>query len=261
EEFIQDEGYPHVVTPSARVLLQPDAARLGAELKRELGKDAVDKLGLIPAMKVARPELERFWLELPTRLTVDPAGTSKTGARKRTRAQSEKLTQVYRRLGSQVRATQKSAQSWFVTENRVSDLLRLHPGVDLEDVCRGLWHGIASTGIHDPELPNVLQAISLAGSAASFKGGMTAYREFMLRLARRAGADIPPKTECRRIFVEGGRLIGIQVSNHGNMIGTPAGVLGCSLEYASAKVTASGGGFFRKLRPPAKPSGWRFSIS
>jgi phytoene dehydrogenase-like protein len=270
EEFIQaDDCFPHVVTPAARLMLAPDPARFASELKRELGKDSVDRLGLLTAIKSARPELERYWLDLPSRLTVDPSGKQGGGggppagrtAGKPSRAQSEKLAQVYRRLGAQVRSTQKSAQAWFVPEHHVSDLARLHPELDLEDVCRGLWQGVASSGIHDPELPSLLHALALANSAASFRGGMTAYREFMLRLARRAGADIPPKTDCRRIFVEGGRLIGIQVSNHGNMIGTPAGVLGCSLEYATGKVTSSGASLFKKMRPAPRPAGWRFSIS
>ncbi|HUP55978.1 MAG TPA: hypothetical protein VM598_00895 [Bdellovibrionota bacterium] len=255
EELIEVKGcFHHVLTPSARVSLAPQPEKFEGELKRELGEERVKRLGLLAALKGARPELGRYWAELPRRLTMDPARKGKV-------ASAERLAQVYRRLGHSVRATNRSAQAWLVKDHRVSDLMRLHPEMDLEDICRGLWHGVSTSGIHDPELPDFLQAISLANSAGAYRGGMTAYREFMLRLARRAGADIPPKTDCRRIFVEAGRLVGIQVSNHGNMISTPAGVLGCSLEHVSQKVTASGATLFRKLRPAPKPSGWRFSIS
>jgi phytoene dehydrogenase-like protein len=255
EEFIHARGcFPHVVTPTARVALTPDGARLAQELKRELGQAPIERIGLIPALEGSRTEIQKYWLDLPSRLTIDPAAKRKTPAH-------EKLSQLLRRLAGQVRSSQKSAQPWLVAGNRVSDLESLYPGSDLENVFRGIWQGLSASAIYDPDLPALVQAVSLSNSAASFKGGMTAYREFMLRLAKRSGADIPVKTECRRIFVDGGRLVGIQVSNHGNMVAAQAGVLGCSVEHVAPKISASGSKFFRRLKSAPRPAGWRFSIS
>jgi hypothetical protein len=255
EELIHTEGcLPNVVTPSARLGLAPNNEDFAFELKRELGEQSVERLGLLSAITASRSELHRYWLALPSRLTVEPGG-------KRKGAAPEQLPQVFRRLGSTVRSNHRAAQAWLSRGHRISDLLRIHPELDLDDICRGLWHSVASASTHDPELQDVIQVLALANSAAGFRGGMSAYREFMLRLARRAGADIPIKTDCRRVFVEAGRLVGIQVSNHGNMIATPAGILGCSLGHAAQKMTSSGRTLFRRVRGGPRPVGWRMTIA
>jgi hypothetical protein len=103
--------------------------------------------------------------------------------------------------------------------------------------------------------------MALARTAGSFRGGMTAYRRFLAGLAQRLGAQIPAGMECRRVFVEDGKLMGIQLADKGKMIGVKAGVVGCGLSQLNEFLSFSGSNTKGGLRTGPKPLGWRFTVA
>src|SRR5206468_7559154 len=124
------------------------------------------------------------------------------------------------------------------------------------ETCLGVWQGVhgasaapSAGGEAEPTLADIAHALALIRTGASFAGGLTAYRELLLRIARRLGVHLPPQTECRRIFVSNGKFIGVQVSNRGNMIGASGAVLGCALGQAELSVDVSGRNLLKRLRP------------
>jgi hypothetical protein len=90
---------------------------------------------------------------------------------------------------------------------------------------------------------------------------MTAYREFLLQLAHRQGVHIPVKTDCRRIFVESGRFVGVQVASRSNMVTARGGVLGAALSRAYQRTIFSGRNWFLGKKKSLQPSGWKFTIA
>ncbi|MCM2278368.1 MAG: hypothetical protein NDJ89_09860 [Oligoflexia bacterium] len=249
-----EAAFPEIVTPRHRLALRDHEERLKHELRRELGTDGLKAIALLEALEASRPEYERFWLELPARLTL-AAGTSKT------RISSLNLVELRKRLGRG--GLSEAARRWSRAQEVSSFLLeKRHP--ELEEIFTGLWHSM-NTGCQ--ALPNAfalteaMQMLSLAFTGGAFRGGMSAYREFVLRLARRHGAFIPPKAECRRIFIERGRLAGVQIAQRGNMITVAGGALGCAFDQAKSLMTRSGRSWSGSAQKTPKPIGWKFTLS
>ncbi len=260
-ELVRGPAEPQqILTPTARVLFGGEAEALAAELRRELGPDVPPRWGLTEALAGAGPELASYWRGLPARLTVVPGKTRETGSRGESRPNQEKRTSSELRRAI-VRGAKGPAAAWTEQGRRVSDLSRLPEFSSLRELCRGLWFATTAAASDDPETDRLLQAATLMGSAATFRGGMTAYRDYLLRLARRLGAHVPPKAECRRVFIDDGRFVGVQVASRGSMISGRAAALGCSVSLARESFAVSGRSLFHKLSPPPVPSGWRFTLA
>jgi hypothetical protein len=126
---------------------------------------------------------------------------------------------------------------------------------------QGLWYSIVGSPKKDLELFNLLHALGVSRSGASFKGGIKKYRELLLDLAKRNGAQVSNKTECKRVFIEKGKFSGVQVSGRGNLVSGSFCILGCSLERALQKVTYTGTRWFTRPKKPLVPIGWKFTIA
>lgn len=260
EQLIVRDSFPQVITRDHRVSFLLDDEGLQLEFLRELGKDKAQEFGLVDALKETESEVLRHWLELPDRFTWVEEENSKKAKKKKEHPTLETLMRgVSKRskLPSRVRAR------WYQEGTLLDGVARDLKNRDLAQVLDGLWSILASGESESKvqDLNFALQLLVLGRTGASFKGGLTAYREFLLRLAKRNGAHVADQIRCRRLFLESGRVVGVQASSHGNMIGMGAGVLGCSVKEARELLSESGAKAQRKLRSGLVPSGWRFSVA
>ncbi|MGZ6371380.1 MAG: hypothetical protein ACXWPM_11555, partial [Bdellovibrionota bacterium] len=253
-EMIDAEtAVPQVLTPQTRLALAR-GEDLALEVAREYGESSVAALGLSGAMDHSEKEILKFWLELPDRLTL-PSTKGTPAPRPMT------LGELRKRVLKQTGASRPEEKQWIASRKRISEFASETGRADLSQALSGLWYAVTSAPEADPTLEDLLHAFAVARTGASFRGGMTAYREFLLGLARRLGVDVPGKTECRQIFVENGKFIGIQVTSRGNMVHINGGVLGCPLDQAEARMTFSGRNWRRKIRRAPAPVGWKFTIA
>ncbi|OFZ53231.1 MAG: hypothetical protein A2428_11845 [Bdellovibrionales bacterium RIFOXYC1_FULL_54_43] len=258
EQFIRKDGVlPQVITPSSRVLFALNDQDLAIEYNREFGKRTVERSGFLEALKEAESEFLKYWLALPARLTWDSA----TAGKSIKKGSPQAFGSLLKKIQMESRLNGKLKKSWFFRRSTLSDLAHLTGRPDFNELFRGLWFGAASNSCADPLLADLVHLLSIARTGASFKGGMTAYREFLGRVAKRLGVHLPEKVECSRLFIQKGQFIGVQVSNHGTMISVDGGVLGCRLDQARDKMTSSGQSWLRKLKRSPRPAGWKFSVA
>ncbi len=239
-----------VVTPQARLVFASGGSASSlqpSEFRRELGAEKSRKLGLFEAFESFSPEIESFW-ESFLRRPEDYEGL----------AVPSKKT-IKNRKG----AKHESVRLWASPKGRASDLAEFLNTREIQEVFKALDYAIAGQVSEDPELEKMLHLLFLSRIRASFRGGLTAYREFLLSLAAKQGAHVPDEADCRRIFVDHGEFVGVQIANHGNMIGAESAVLGCPLEQALKRVVAGGGGMAQVEHAKKRviPTGWKFSIS
>jgi hypothetical protein len=96
--------------------------------------------------------------------------------------------------------------------------------------------------------------------AASYKGGKSALKPSLLRLAVRQGAHDPQGRICKRIFADRGQITGVQMSQSGSVIGTSGVILGISLDEAKGLLSEENR-ITSALKPSIPCRGWLFSIS
>lgn len=111
------------------------------------------------------------------------------------------------------------------------------------------------------EIESFFHALSLLRSGGSFRGGLSKYRKFLIQLARDFGASSPTEQFCRRLFVENGRLVGVQLSQRGRLISVDGGILGAPLESSEKLFYFSGRKIFTKKPPTLPPSGWKITLA
>lgn len=269
--ILNSSSIGQVVTPRRRVALEHDRARFLAEVEREWGKDAAQKSGVVDALHHADALIEKFWLDLPERLTLK---ATRAELAKKTSPDANDAPEFKKavagtslaKLASQIARTSEkdkvSAHAWFSGDTTLAKWGSRHADLDLMDFCEGVQAAVAdSQGASDTDLFSVLHQFTLSRTAASYRGGISAFRDLLLRLAQRNGADIPPKTECRQIFIQNGRFAGVLPSIKGSMIGGTGGILGVPLEYVQAMLTQSGRGWGKGFKQSAQPIGWKFTIA
>ena len=253
-EFIQQKHFsPQVMTPSSRVCFTFEDDPFLRELQREFGEETAEKLALVRALRRSEHLTLSYWYGLPARLSLAKNKTQNPEAPITTQQLRRRLNRVAKRASAEERA-------WFMADESVEGLAERLARPDLAETCKGLWFGVASVEAEKLALVDLIQMLALGRTGASFQGGMTAYREFLLRMAKRLGAQVPAKMECRRLFVENGRFVGVQIAHRGNMISVGGGVLGCSLDHVRDRVTQSGKSWMRKLKSAPVPRGWRFTL-
>lgn len=259
EEFlIESQGsVPQILTSQHSLGFPVDDSALELELNREFGVEKARNLGFHSMLKRAEDEFLTFWLKLPERLTLSPNPSKKpssfTGSLNLKSIQKKLLRETKAR--TELRVPRFGSDLSFYTLARETGI----PG--LEEIGDGFWFGVIS-GMKQPLMfHEFFHALALSRTGASFRGGLSAYRQFLMRLARRLGADIPPKADCKRIFVENGRFVGAQLSSRGNMIAANGGVLGCSLSQAHERLAISGRTWLRRLKSPPRAFGWKFTLA
>ncbi len=263
--ILKEGAITQIVTPRQRVALESDRARLALEVEREWGRSAVEGSGLVGALQYADSQIEKFWLDLPERLTLK---ATRAELAKNAPAEFKKavagmsLSKLASQLARSCEKDRGDVRAWFSDETSLEGWQSRHAEFDLFEFSEGVHAAVAdSQGSSDSDLFSVLHQLTLSRTMASYQGGMGAFRELLLKLARRNGADVPSKTECRQIFIQNGRFAGVLPSIRGNMIGATGGILGVPLEYVQAMVTQSGRGWGRGFKTPTPPMGWKFTIA
>jgi len=250
----RDDVFPQIITRQVRLMLPLSDDDLRIECEREFGKSVFQKIGFVEALKEAEPEYLRYWFHFPDRLTLSENKKQSTAPLPRAlRSLNENLARN-RDIPAAVR------KAWFSGNHNAESFAKELGNPDFANVLRAIWFGASGYVNECPELADVFHMMVLGRGGAAFKGGISAYRQFLIQLARKSGAQIVEQAECRRIFVENGRFLGVQVSTHPNMITGVGGVLGCSLSEAREKMNLSGRRIFKGLKEALIPEGWRFTI-
>lgn len=250
----RESSLPEVHTPFSRVGLSLQESALSAELKREFGPDFSARLGMVEALEASELDTLRFWLSLPDRLTLLPG-------KGRPWVSPSSLVSMRKKWVESLGAHADGLKSWLTSNQCIQELSVALGREDFADTCAGLWYGVNSSLPEVMSQSETVRVLSLSRVCASFKGGLPYYKDFLYRLAKRQGAHIPEKSECRRIFVTGGKFVGVQIGNRGNMISAGGGIAGCSVAHVKNQLSSSGRGHGHRLKTAPKPVGWRFTLS
>jgi hypothetical protein len=254
EELIQTENvFPQILTPDFRLILASNED-LQTELLRELGKVQSRQFGLVNALKQAEAEYAGFWSSLPKRLTLNSIKRSHS-------SELKTLKDLQRRLLRNFDFYDASLRDWGSASKKISLFSEKLKREELSEVFAGILYFITSSTSLDLSLFDTLHILSLSRSAGRFRGGLTAYRKFLLNLAGRLGAHIPIKAECRKILVERGRFAGVQVAGRAQMIAASGGVLGCSLEKAYSRMNFNGRSWLHRRKKGLLPVGWKLTLA
>ncbi len=192
-------GLPQVLTEESRFVLAR-ADQLSSELYREYGEGLVQKWGLIKSLSYTEGEFLNYWQNLPKRLTLN-------AERKSPSEDPMTLSDLRNRLAKVLRSRDTSLLNWISNKIKISEIAHLLKKEDLQAAVQGLLYGVTGSVSRDPSLFDILHIFNLSRVGASFRGGLSNYREFLLNSTKNLGAQIPAKAECRRIFVDQGRRI------------------------------------------------------
>jgi hypothetical protein len=245
---------PQVLTPGRRLVFSEDDEALGRELERELGPGRGEAAGLRQALAHGEGPVLSFWRQLPTRLTLASPQARKSEEPGDPEALRRSLERGVSGSGAPERAWFQRGQAASAHAGRIGD-------GEWSELCSGLWYGLGLGTHEDPQLSDLLQFCALGRTGASFQGGLSAYRELLLRLAKRLGAQVPLKADTRRLFIEEGRFVGVQIAKQGNMIAVGGGALGCSLAHVQEFVSLSGRQWLHHLKAAPAAHGWRFTLA
>ncbi|MGK5083746.1 hypothetical protein WDW37_10625 [Bdellovibrionota bacterium FG-1] len=244
---------PQVLTPGSRVDFGLADSGLSVELQRELGGAKATEMGLSAALGLSEAELLSFWLQLPERLTLTPGQKRAVGTR-------FKLSDIRKKILKN--GGDPSALKWLQGRTHSQQLAQSIGRLEVQSLLSGLGFGISAVQVDRPELPALLHLLALGRTGASFRGGLSPYRDFLLRLAKRLGAHVETKAECRRVFVEKGRFTGVQIAHHGAMVSGGGAIVGCSLSQFRTLVSQGGRSWgFKRLKTSPRPEGWFFTIA
>lgn len=249
-----DDVFPEVVTPRARLNFGVANDTLSRALERELGRAWAKGGSLVPALEAIGPSVFTTLRRFPASCVSPPSRYARFSPRSE-RSDLERSLQELVRGG--VRSLRTGA--WLSAASEEAETY--------SELFEGLEHAIRGVGPRkrvskDEVLSDVLLAVTLGRSAAAFKGGVSEFRKFLLGLARQLGAHAPHELTCKQVFVESGRLRGVQVSNQGQVIPVRSGVLGATLDHCRRSFYGSGQrGQVDALRRSPVPAGWRFTLS
>ncbi len=261
-EAVQFENsMPTIITPTQRVVLSTTGDLFFKEMRREFGQELLDRMGFNGALKLAEKDFIKYWADLPERHTLKILQKGE----KRKPEPLIRLNDILKLKRSDKSNLSSAQKNWFKRNKSVFDLerkLSTIPNVDLTNFFQGVCHGLLNgSNREDLRLSEIIHAMGLLKTGASFQGGVSSLRELLLRMAKRLGAHVPSKTYCRRVFVENGQFIGVQVSEQSEMIRGKTAILGSSLNQVAEKITWSGRSWLRKLKVAPTPNAWRFTLS
>ncbi|MFZ9596530.1 MAG: hypothetical protein ACO3A2_10685 [Bdellovibrionia bacterium] len=270
EKFDRSEVFPQVLTPNCRMVFSRNEG-LNFELTRELGVDSAAALGLLEVLASLESDYLQSWRNLPKRLSSNPWACSRF-------LKSQQIHELKKQLKTKHQAAlldsagqtegiaslqKRFAQvtQWLDPSRCASDWASAIGRFDLPELCSGLWYGITQTQEPNPLMRDLLLRLMLSRTAGSFLGGLTAYRQFLLNAAKRAGAHIAENEQCKHIFIDRGRFAGVQISARGSIISTQGGVVGSSLKNVFDRTTLTGNNWFYLKKSASTPVGWHFTLS
>ncbi len=250
---------PQVLTPRARLVLESNEL-LPFEIQRELGASASTQLGLDQALKNYEADLLAFWSQLPKDLILREPISIESKSKRYTYSLHRSLEEMRKKLLAGTRHA-----GWLSDRESVGQLAERIGVGDFTQIARGLYAGLASTPVEDPHLFDLLLLLNVSRTSASFRGGMSAYREFLIQRALELGVHYSPQAECKRIFIEQNQFLGVQIAGAGNMILGDRGILGCSFSRVDSTLIERSSGWRlpwqQKKIPRPEPIGWRFTLT
>lgn len=263
KEFqFSEKAMPQIFSSQFRFHWRQSFEALEQEFKREFGVSVLDHLGLLDCLKNVQGPLLKFWDQFPAHLwsleRKDPFLNKFFGASDEN--QFTGLTRLLKKtISPQLSNLKRPAQRWGSLDHGLTDLFPNQS--ELQCLIEGLGLSLSGVEATHRSAWDYLNLLALAQSGASFKGGMTVYRQHLSRLAKKLGAHLPEGLECQKIFVERGRFVGIQLGQKGKMIGANAGIIGGSLEHVRPHMHASNMRELRHFKKAPPPVGWRFTLS
>ncbi len=246
---------PQVVGPSRRVVFWPKNEALKSELSREFGQAGPETAGLLGAVEHFESVSNRYWQDYPEYLSL----TEKEKIAKRPvpplpRSLSGGLNSLIQEFSRSIEKQVSEKEKAWLSPKGVSDR-------SLKELGAGVWNSVSGQERESASGVELLQMIALARSAARVKGGMTAYRLLLASIARRLGAHVLTKNECRRIFIENGKFVGAQAAGIPSMIAAGAGVIDMPLIRVKDRIEFSGKHKSHDLSASSPATGWRFTVA
>jgi hypothetical protein len=248
QSFTVANSSPQALTPQYRVGFKSDLRSFQSELKRQVPEESISEAQFLERAVEMSPTVLKYWLDFPGQLTMEIASEIPVEGAVDAKASLPKVRKPKR-------------ISWQEMLRR-SPALRLSEKVAKSEMLEAFRYGLSGQnpkgGASDIE---TLHTIALGQTGASVRGGMTAYRDLLLQNARRLGTTVLETAETKRIFVENGKFIGVQLSVSGNMVGGTGCVLGSSFDEFSERVSMNGRNWFSLKRQWPNPSGWKFTVA
>jgi hypothetical protein len=219
--IVEDPSF-QAITPRFRAGFHENVdATLRSALRETGPQDSVIR-GLVDALRAATPPLLKFWETLPERLTLpvqepfsseDRSASSKKVARKPVSEVADEF-QFRKELRREL-PQDPLAHAWGET----SAELRMLGASESEKEWVDAW----LAGALGSEVPlqmapfDVLQALAVSLAAVRFRGGMSAFRALLLRMLVRLGTHVvDAPVGVNRLFVEEGKILGVQLSGAEN---------------------------------------------
>lgn len=241
-----EPGLLEVVSPGARVGLYTDLDQFLFGIERELGPESIRKLGLDVAVKFAESVTLKYWRHLHKQIFDQPS--------------RDPLWRYTRFVQQEVHALPARARPWFSSRKSLSSAIALAGDSRGEEIMRGITYGLSGRDLGDPEAIRFAMLLGHSSTAGRTRGGVTELRRFLRKLAASKGADDWNLSPCRRVFVENGRFIGVQVASSGKMLSVGGGIVGCELGALEGLVCYSGKPRAR-LRKMAPARGWKITFA
>lgn len=253
-----EKGLPQVLTPKNRFSLTYENDSFEREMNREFGNRVDSDLQLVSALRQAEVEYSQYWRNFLERLKI-ATDRSQKAARK----------ELLRSLDRGAKQTGLNA----VLQN-------LQNNNDFAEALLGLSYGIIShlPGA-DVKMRTLVEQVALARTGAGFKGGVSAFRDLLKKIAKKQGADFLADSqsskiiEFHRLIVNDGRLTAVEVIESAaetaaaesekkvHTLTVRAGAIGCSLAQLKEKVLIQKRSWLKKLKHSPIPIGWRFTVS
>jgi hypothetical protein len=228
------DAHAQILTPETRLQIRESLNSTKPELDREFASESPERKLIEHGLGNAERVLD-YWRAFPSRLNLSAAQQQQQQQKKRIKETPANWGDLLKKLqfrGARANRDLCEALSYACTQQ-----------------LPGKWN--------DADWSH---AIALGTSGASFRGGLTAYRNHLLRSAKKLGATIVEGEECRRIFVENRRFMGVQISGNGNMVSATGCILGSSVSEVADRMSFTGIKWLGKKTSP-KPVGWRFSLA
>ncbi len=202
------------VTPRVRAGFTLQNEQLEREIRRESSGSSADQwLALVDSLSATELMSHGFWRYLPERLTLrDP----KHQALPMEVPLSEEL--LLKRVQSLVQKSPDGVKAWFGSDQAFSSLLTQE---SQQEWLQGWLVGALGKEWGSCSPYHALQTLSLARTGVRVVGGVSTLRQSLLRLGIRLGAQwVAPEGESRRIFIEDGKILGVQLGTKGSVIRT-----------------------------------------
>lgn len=233
-----DAQLPQIVTPRHRFQWKQSDEGLLVELGRERGpKSTPSNESFVEAFhSVERLSLAYF------------SGFPRSG------------TEAKRELRARSRTWGRDSREWISTDS--IDQLNVDDG--WRELLRGLIAGVGFPLESRASVLDTLFKLTLARSGRAFRGGISGYRDFLLRLAVHLGARVAlNEEECEALYVEDGRIHSVRLKGQAassGVVRTQGVILGCASSHAFNMMDWVGSRRKPKLAPGLKPTGWKFTV-